>query len=73
MTTMTQIIIGSNSDEDIHLEHVEKEGKHGFWITFGEYHRPLVTSELNFDSKESAMSCGQEIIVTAKKAWKGAK
>lgn len=69
MTVQTQMIIGSNSDEDVHLEHVENEGKHGFWITFGEYHRPLVTGEVIFDSQDAALSCGRKIIADAREAW----
>lgn len=69
MTVGTQMIIGTNSDEDVHLEHVESDGKHGFWITFGEYHRPLVSSQLAFESQEEAMSSGREIISEARKQW----
>ncbi len=66
MTRLTQMIIGTR--DDIHVSTMEKNGKFGFWISEGEYLRPLLSSQPVFESKEAAESSANAVIEDCKKA-----
>jgi hypothetical protein len=61
---MTAFALATNEDDDIHLEvgGPNSEGKYAAWVTHGEYHRPLVSTQPVFDSEEAARTYLDELI-----------
>lgn len=60
MTRLTALIIQSR--DDVHVEVFGSDSKYGFWITLGEYHRPLLTSNADWKSSEDAQGAGIQLL-----------
>lgn len=64
MTNLTAMIIATR--DDVYVAVHSSDGKHGFVIELGEYHRPLLSSKLVFDSEGEALESAEGIIRSLK-------
>jgi hypothetical protein len=70
MTNLTVAILATNEPEDLHIEPAGKDDTWGFWITLGEYHRPIVTmNDLPYKSREAAVENGNLLVAECKEIY----
>lgn len=68
MTRRTQMMLALRSD--IIIETIENtSGLHAMWLTYGEYHSPLITSDFVLKTRQEAHDLGVKLIKEAKEAW----
>ena len=60
MTRLTALIIQTR--DDVHVETFSQNSKHGFWITLGERHEPLLTSEPLWELECDAKNAGTHLV-----------